>query len=122
MNNVSPFREKRKSQYYDEAIRLYTKDKLRQCEIAEKLSLKRSTVNFWIRTFAEQTAIESMKQDLQIAGDTLSAEVLELQKEVLELRKRLAQEKLRADAYDEMINVAEGKLKIKIRKKAGAKQ
>jgi hypothetical protein len=29
---------------------------------------------------------------------------------------------LRADAYDEMINVAEGKFKIKIRKKAGTKQ
>jgi hypothetical protein len=63
-----------------------------------------------------------MKRDLQITSNSLPTEVQELQKEVLELRKRLVQEKLRADAYDEMINVAEGKFKIKIRKKVGAKQ
>ncbi|MCR5709667.1 MAG: transposase [Bacteroidales bacterium] len=122
MYTVSPFREKRKAEYYDEVIRLHHEEHLRPCVIAERLSLKRSTVSFWIRTFAEQTAIESMKQDLQIASDSLPTEVQELQKEVLELRKRLIQEKLRADAYDEMINVAEGKFKINIRKKAGAKQ
>ncbi len=122
MNNVSPFREKRKAEFYDEVIRLHQEEHLRPCVIAEKLSLKKSTVSFWIRTFAEQTAIESMKRDLQITSDSLPTEVQELQKEVLELRKRLVQEKLRADAYDEMINVAEGKFKIKIRKKAGAKQ
>ena len=122
MNTLSPFRERRKEEYYDEVIRLYYEEHLRICVIAEKLSLKRCTVTFWIRTFAEQTAIESMKRDLQIASDSMPTGVQELQKEVLELRKRLAQEKLRADAYDEMINVAEGKFKIKIRKKAGAKQ
>ena len=122
MNNVSPFREKRKAEFYDEVIRLHQEEHLRPCIIAEKLSLKKSTVSFWIRTFAEQTAIENMKRDLQITSNSLPTEVQELQKEVLELRKRLVQEKLRADAYDEMINVAEGKFKFKIRKKAGAKQ
>jgi hypothetical protein len=122
MNNVSPFREKRKAEFYDEVIRLHQEEHLRPCIIAEKLSLKKSTVSFWIRTFAEQTAIENMKRDLQITSNSLPTEVQELQKEVLELRKRLVQEKLRADAYDEMINVAEGKFKIKIRKKVGAKQ
>jgi transposase-like protein len=122
MNNVSPFREKRKAEFYDEVIRLHQEEHLRPCIIAEKLSLKKSTVSFWIRTFAEQTAIENMRRDLQITSDSLPTEVQELQKEVLELRKRLVQEKLRADAYDEMINVAEGKFKIKIRKKVGAKQ
>ena len=122
MNNVSPFREKRKAEFYDEVIRLHQEEHLRPCIIAEKLSLKKSTVSFWIRTFAEQTAIENMRRDLQITSDSLPTEVQELQKEVLELRKRLVQEKLRADAYDEMINVAEGKFKIKIRKKVGAKR
>lgn len=122
MNNVSPFREKRKAEFYDEVIRLHQEEHLRPCIIAEKLSLKKSTVSFWIRTFAEQTAIDNMKRDLQITSNSLPTEVQELQKEVLELRKRLVQEKLRADAYDEMINVAEGKFKIKIRKKVGAKQ
>ena len=122
MNTQLPFRERRKAEFYDEVIRLHQQEHLRPCVIAEKLSLKRSTVSFWIRTFAEQTVIESMKRDLQIASDSMPTGVQELQKEVLELRKRLAQEKLRADAYDEMINVAEGKFNIKIRKKAGTKQ
>ncbi len=118
----SPFREQRKSKYYDEVIRLRQEEKLRVCEIAHKLSLKRCTVSFWLRTFAEETVKESMKRDLQKASESLPTGVQELQKEVLELRKQLAEEKLRADAYDEMINVAEGKFNIKIRKKAGAKQ
>ncbi len=46
MKKVSWFRENRKSQYYDEVIRLYSQEHLRECEIADKLSLKRSTVNF----------------------------------------------------------------------------
>ena len=118
----SPFREQRKSKYYDEVIRLRQEEKLRVCEIAHKLSLKRCTVSFWLRTFAEETVKESMKRDLQKASESLPTGVQELQKEVLELRKQLAEEKLRADAYGEMINVAEGKFNIKIRKKAGAKQ
>ena len=118
----SPFREQRKSKYYDEVIRLRQEENLRICEIAHKLSLKQCTVSFWLHTFAEETAKESMKRDLQKASESLPTGVQELQKEVLELRKRLAEEKLRADAYDEMINVAEGKFNIKIRKKAGAKQ
>ena len=118
----SPFREQRKSKYYDEVIRLRQEEKLRVCEIAHKLSLKRCTVSFWLRTFAEETVKESMKRDLQKASESLPTGVQELQKEVLELRKQLAEEKLRADAYDEMINVAEGKFNIRIRKKVGAKQ
>ena len=122
MYSPSPFREQRKSKYYDEVIRLRHEENLRICEIANKLSLKQCTVSFWLRTFAEETAKESMKRDLQKASESLPTGVQELQKEVLELRKRLADEKLRADAYDEMINVAEGKFNIRIRKKVGAKQ
>lgn len=38
------------------------------------------------------------------------------------LKKALRVEELRADAFDELINVAESKFNISIRKKAGAKQ
>jgi len=38
------------------------------------------------------------------------------------LQAQVKQASLRADAYDEMINVAESKFNIAIRKKAGAKQ
>ena len=46
-----------------------------------------------------------------------------LQSEVIRLQSQLKQESLRADAYDEMINVAEsGFNNIAIRKKVGAKR
>jgi hypothetical protein len=49
-------------------------------------------------------------------------EVKSLQSEVAHLQAQLKHERLRADAYDEMINVAETKFNIAIRKKAGAKR
>ncbi len=49
-------------------------------------------------------------------------EVKELQKRIKELEAQLLAAEIKAEAYDEMINVAEAKFRIPIRKKAGAKQ
>ena len=38
------------------------------------------------------------------------------------MEEQLLKAEIKAEAYDEMINVAEAKFKIPIRKKAGAKQ
>lgn len=46
----------------------------------------------------------------------------ELQSEVERLTKELSRASMRADAYDELIKVAEKKFNIAIRKKAGTKQ
>ena len=51
-----------------------------------------------------------------------SKELETLQKQVKELEAQLLQAEIKAEFYDEMINVAEAKFKIPIRKKAGAKQ
>ena len=45
-----------------------------------------------------------------------------LEMEVTRLQSQLKHERLRADAYEEMIHVAESRFNISIRKKAGAKQ
>jgi hypothetical protein len=50
------------------------------------------------------------------------SDVQALQAEVVRLQSELKGARLRADAYDEMINVAESKFNISIRKKAGAKR
>jgi hypothetical protein len=49
-------------------------------------------------------------------------DITALQMEVSRLQAQLKHERLRADAYDEMINVAETKFNIVIRKKVGAKR
>ena len=54
--------------------------------------------------------------------DKQSQEVKELQNRIKDLESKLFQAELKAEFYDEMINVAEAKFKIPIRKKAGAKQ
>ena len=51
-----------------------------------------------------------------------STDVKVLQAEIACLKKELAHESLRADAFNELINVAEKQFNISIRKKAGAKQ
>ena len=51
-----------------------------------------------------------------------SEEVENLKKRVKELEAQLRQAEIKAEFYDEMINVAEAKFKVPIRKKAGAKQ
>lgn len=51
-----------------------------------------------------------------------SEEVMRLKRELKEVKLALYQERMRADAYDTMINVTEEMFKIPIRKKAGTKQ
>lgn len=74
----------------------------------------------WIRIFAPRPKLElpSMKKERSKERDEIIALKRELQKQSLELRK----EKMRADFYEEMVNVAEEMLNIPIRKKAGTKQ
>lgn len=53
---------------------------------------------------------------------TYDTSSLSAEEELRLLKIQLLKERLRADAYEEMINVAESKFNINIRKKAGAKQ
>ena len=55
--------------------------------------------------------------DTPVPGDMES-----LKAEVARLRKALKEESMRADLYNEIINVAEEQFKIPIRKKAGTRQ
>ena len=52
----------------------------------------------------------------------LPDDILSLQAELKRLRAQLVDVEIKAEAYDELINVAEAKFGIRIRKKAGAKQ
>ena len=65
------------------------------------------------------------KRNLRKVYNSSASDVVELKAlecEVLRLQFQLKQESLRADAYDEMINVAESRYNIAIRKKVGAKR
>lgn len=120
-------------------------DGLSAGRIANILSMSRTTVYRWIANFAEETkknmsakqgskkesavttsretrmhsqsSQKSPKPDLSASTGSESAA-----EKIARLEKELKEARLRADFYDEMINVAEKKFDIQIRKKAGAKR
>lgn len=54
--------------------------------------------------------------------DTTEEDIAALRAEVTRLRKELRHEKMRADALDTMVDLAEEIFSIPVRKKSGAKQ
>jgi len=88
-------------------------------ELSEKSGLPKATVYRWIRTFeAEnpQMCEQMKKQGKEITPDDYK----KLVQENLELKKRLSQERLRADFYEEMVAFGKEVYGIDL-KKAGTK-
>lgn len=132
-----------------QALYLYKEAGYTLEEISKILGTSKSTIWRWINNFADentkekkpmyasqpQGADKKSSQNLndlaKNEGEVLSSggntdsiltETCSMAEELAKLRQQLQKEKLRADAYEEMINVAESKFNIAIRKKAGAKQ
>lgn len=127
--NFSP---KRKL-YYDQVISLYREENLGAVKISRIVPVSFTTITRWIRNFVDENPemlSARMKKneeskDKVYAGSPYSAmskDLKAMRSEIARLTKELRKASMRADAYDEMINVAEKKFNIKIRKKAGTKR
>lgn len=118
----------KRNKYYDEVIRLYTQEGLGSSKISRIIPVGRTTITSWIRNFADEYEVQVvMKRKSSINSDSPmtsveSTDLKVLQAEIARLKKELAHESLRADAFNELINVAEKQFNISIRKKASAKQ
>ena len=119
--------------YYEKAMKLYFEEGMCGTHICKILPISRSVLYRWIAIFAEKTpqvvpmkrvkeAKKSPKTSPEIQEEEFPKTVLELQGELKKLRAQLNEAEIKAEAYDELINVAEAKFNIQIRKKAGAKQ
>ena len=119
--------------YYEKAMRLYFEEGMCGTHICKVLPISRAILYKWIAIFVEENPqVASMKrvksvkeapaQSPEIRQEDLPRDVLELQAELKKLRAQLNKAEIKAEAYDELINVAEAKFNIQIRKKAGAKQ
>lgn len=118
--------------YFDEVIRLHYENGYGEDKISSILPIGHTTVARWIRIFAENNSgTRIMKQRKEHTTklvvepeprQELPDDVKALQAELLKVKEELRKEKLRADAYDTMIDIAEGMFKVPIRKKAGAKR
>lgn len=141
---------KRYSQIFkSEVVAMYIESDVSLRILSENLGIPNSTIWRWIAKFAEENPTdarimdkiranstnygpkkingESVRDDEKevVAPDSNAIDTtpsLSAEEELRLLKIQLQKEKLRADAYEEMINVAESKFNIKIRKKAGAKQ
>ena len=120
--------------YYDKVIALYRDKHMGRHQIEKIIPVSNWTISEWIRNFvAENPSYKSerMKQAeerrkkkavLESVDSPMPSDMNSLKAEVARLRKALKEESIRADLYNEMINVAEEQFKIPIRKKAGTKQ
>lgn len=118
----------KRNKYYDEVIRLYTQEGLGRTKISRIIPVGETTISRWIRNFASENQVKViMKRRTFInsgtpIADAENTEIKDLQAEIARLKKELTHESLRADTFNELINVAEKQFNISIRKKAGAKQ
>ncbi|GHT71677.1 hypothetical protein FACS189455_4040 [Bacteroidia bacterium] len=115
-------------QYFKEVIRLHYEKGYGEDRISRILPIGHSTVSRWIAIFAAEKGkktVQMHKTNPQKQPSTSTTQVKDiqsLQAEVSRLQAQLKHERLRADAYEEMIRVAESKFNIAIRKKAGVKR
>lgn len=102
-------------------------------EIGEETGVSKSSVARILRNFvpANESSYELLKSMAKEKTDTerqrtreqrLLEEVASLKAELRATRRELDHQMLRAEVLDEIINVAEHKFNIEIRKKAGAKR
>lgn len=119
--------------YYDKVIALYRDEHMGRHRIEKIIPVSNYTISEWIRNFvAENPSYKSerMKQAEERRKKAVSesvdspvpSDLQSLKAEVSRLRKALREESMRAELYNEIINVAEEQFKIPIRKKAGTKQ
>lgn len=114
-------------------------------QISKILSMSRATLYRWLAIFAEENKKTMSVKGKNSKGDCITApgtkgkaahinqgkstaqdpvkdKTESAEQKIARLEKELCEARLRADFYDEMINVAEKKFDIQIRKKAGARQ
>ena len=126
------YQTNRRDQYYEEVIDLYVNKHLSFRRISKIVPLSKTTIMRWIANFArDNPEVQIMKQrKVQTTRPVVEPEprqelpddVKALQAELMKVKEELRKEKLRADAYDTMINIAEDMFRVPIRKKAGAKR
>jgi transposase-like protein len=101
-------------------------------KLAKKYGISRTTICKWVLihqgihnlppTQKQQTYSTSSMNSSAKKSTSTNDETAALQQKIAALEKQLQWEKLRADALDTMINIAEKQLDIQIRKKPGTQQ
>ena len=119
---------KKQKMYFDEVIRLHRDYGYGESRISRILPIGHATISRWIAIFVSENkeiSVRMKKQKRPTVPPVVNSadkDMKGLHSEILRLQSELKRESLRADAYDEMIRVAESKFNISIRKKVGVKR
>jgi dsDNA-binding SOS-regulon protein len=119
---------KKQELYYDEVIRLHREYGYGEGRISKILPIGHATISRWIAIFVAENKEISVRMKKQKphrvppVANTEDKDMKSLQSEIIRLQAELQRASLRADAYEEMIDVAESKFNISIRKKVGVKR
>lgn len=108
--------------YYSEAFKrevvlIVQRGQITKEEARRKYGIKgHSTILKWIRKF------EGLDPDFQSYMDYSKSDKKDLIKRIKELERQLEDEQIRSFGYSKMIDIAEERLKVSIRKKIDTKQ
>lgn len=102
-------------------------------KLADKYGISRTTICKWVMIYQgihnlpptekqQKHSVYSMSNNREKLNSEEQTSAEALQQKIAALEKQLQWEKLRVEALDTMINIAEKDLNISIRKKPGAQQ
>jgi len=117
----------------EQAIHEYLQEGLSYRTLAKKYGVSRTTINKWVMIHQgihnlpptenqQKYYLPPVKNKDKNLAAASNESTKALEQKIALLEKQLAWEKMRAEALDTMINVAERELNIDIRKKPGTKQ
>ena len=91
-----------------------------QYALCKRYSLSRTLIRNWIRIFAPD--YQPTQRDFMNKKQSESAEIQALKRALREKEVEVSRQRMRADFYETMVEVAEEQFNIEIRKKAGTKR
>ena len=110
------------SLYYDQVIDIYKQTGYSAYRIAQIIPLGKNTIRRWIANFVSENGDKIPIVDMQSNQAQHDEELEALKAKVADLEEQLRIERMRGRLNEKIIEIAEKKYNIPIRKKAGAKQ
>ena len=104
-----------------EVVEEYEKGGVTLRELGRRYGVGKSLVHRWVKEAEAAGGIEELERRM-LAGDLTAKQSRELPSDVKRLQKELAEARLYNELLNTMIDIAEDRLGIDIRKKRGAKQ
>jgi len=114
---------KKRKMYYDQVIQIHKETGYGKRRIAKVFpAVQESTIGVWIANFKAENGIGSPKRIMEAKKAKEQEELEVLKAQIADLEEQLRVEKLRNRLNEKIIDIAESRWHIEIRKKAGTKQ